>query len=131
MPESSVFLSFARDDAPFVESVASALHERGVAAWIDTGDIRAGEEFSSRLRDSLRGSKLVVVFVGNRPDSPWLNFEVGAALGESKAVLPVFLSKRGLEAAPAVITELSGIDATGLTPEQVAKEITDAVNVAA
>lgn len=127
MTERRIFLSYAHDDVPFVEAVAAALRALGVDAWFDTQSFQPGDEFSTRLLDSLRSSSLLVVFIGKSVGSPWLNFEVGAALGQSKAVLPVFLSHSGRDSAPAVIKRLPGIEAFDLTPEQVAKSITDAI----
>jgi hypothetical protein len=127
MSTARVFLSYSHDDQEFVGSVASALRSRGVDAWFDEQALQPGEDFLSHLRDSLQAARLVVVFVGRRFDSPWVNFEIGAALGQSKTVLPVFLSHHARESAPPVVTSLHGIEAFDQTPQQVAETIAKAI----
>jgi hypothetical protein len=123
MTERRIFLSYDQTDVPFVESVAASLKERGVETWFDRRDLPAGQDFSKQLRDSLQASNVVVVFVGKNSESPWLNFELGAALGQSKLVLPIFLSHHGHQTAPAAVKRFQGIEAFDLTPEQVAERI--------
>jgi TIR domain len=128
MSEQRIFLSYDHDDSPFVKAVAAALGNRGVQAQFATGEFEPGDAWSSSLRESLRSSSVLVAFVGEHADSPWFNFELGAAPAESKAVVPVFLSYRGRETAPSVLRSLHGIEAFDLSPEQVADEITYAVS---
>jgi hypothetical protein len=59
--------------------------------------------------------------------SPYVNFEIGAALGSHKKMLPVFLSKRTRRKAYALLRHLKGILAEGLTPKDIADKVAQAI----
>lgn len=130
MSDPRIFFSFSRDELPFVRSVAAALQEHGVETWLDPHDIQSGEAFSERLSASLRGSSALVVFISHAVESPWMNFEIGAALAQSKTVLPVFLSHPAREQTPPFLAAFSSIDASDLKPDQVAERIAEALQAA-
>jgi hypothetical protein len=124
MADEQIFFSFARPDDFFVRSVADGLEKRGVR--VSTADeTQPGAHVAERLQDALRASSALVVFVGESVDSPWVNFEIGAAVGESKRVLPVFLTRDPVGSAPSVLREYQGIEASDLKPDEVADRIAD------
>jgi hypothetical protein len=130
MTNPRIFLSYSREEVPFVRSVAAELRARGVdAGWME--EANPDELFSDQLGDSLRTSSLLVVFIGKTVDSPWMNFEIGAAVGSSKVVLPVFLTREAKSLAPAIVSGLESIDASDLKPDQVAEQIANVVSAAA
>lgn len=131
MADRRIFLSYTRDEVPFVRSVAAELRKRGVDAGLKASEIEPGDLFSERLSESLRSSSLLVAFIGRAVDSPWMNFEIGAAMGQSKTVLPVFLSQHARRAAPSVVQGFQGIDASNLKPEEVADQIAEVIATAA
>jgi hypothetical protein len=127
MADQHVFLSYSHDELPFVRSVASELRKRGVDAGFETRESVVGEALWERFTELLRSSSALVVFIGKTPDSPWMNFEIGAAMGQSKPVVPVFLSRHARQFAPPAVKGLQGIDASNLKPEQVAEEVADVI----
>jgi hypothetical protein len=127
MTNQRIFLSYSHDEEPFVRSVAAELARRGLDAKLNHEDIDVGESVTDRIQEALRSSSVLVAFLGPALDSPWLNFEIGAALGASKTVLPVFLTTGAREAAPPPVREFSGIDAANLKPDEVAEEIAAAL----
>jgi TIR domain len=131
MPNQRIFLSYSHDEAPFVRSVAAGLARRGLDAGLNHEEPNVGEPFVDRIQEALRSSSVLVAFFGRALDSPWLNFEIGAALGASKTVLPVFLTTSAREAAPPPVREFSGIDASNLKPDEVAEEISEYLAAAA
>jgi len=130
MANPRIFLSYTADETPFVRSVAAELLRHGIEAPLQHEELDAGHESSDRLQQALRASAILVAFLGRTTDSPWLNFEIGAALGEAKRVLPVFLNIEAREAAPRVVQGFDGIDASGLKPDEVADQIADAIAAA-
>lgn len=131
MPNQRIFLSYSHDEAPFVRSVAAELARRGLDAGLSHEETDVGEPFVDRIQEALRSSSVIVAFFGQALDSPWLNFEIGAALGASKTVLPVFLSATAREAAPPLVRAFSGIEASNLKPDEVAEEISEHLSAVA
>jgi TIR domain len=127
MAEPRIFLSYAHDESSFAQSVADALRKRG----IDDQEVERSELTSERLRESLRSSAALVVFLGRSMDSPSINFEIGAALGQAKTVLPVFLTHEARESAPPAVRDLPGIEASNLKPDDVADWIAHSLSAVA
>jgi hypothetical protein len=122
-----VFISYAFDESPFVQQVAAGLRARGIEANVDRESIRSGERWADELKAGLDSSSVVVVFVGDSVDAPWMNFEIGAAIGSSKQLVPVFLDESGPSRAPSAVSAFAGIDAHDLKPDEVAARIADVV----
>lgn len=127
MANQRIFLSYSNDDSPYVRLVAAELARRGLDARLPHEDIDVGEPVTDRVENALRSSSVLVAFLGGALDSPWLNFEIGAALGAAKTVLPVFLTAGAREAAPPAVRQFSGIDASSLKPDEVADGIATAL----
>jgi hypothetical protein len=74
---------------------------------------------------------VVIVFVSATAlRSPSINFEIGAAVGGDKKVVPVFLTEAARRDALALLSAVQGIDAHDLKPNEVAAQIADAVAAA-
>jgi TIR domain-containing protein len=123
MTEKRIFLSYAPGDGSFVRAVAGALRTEGFEPWLDE-TLGPGERYSEAVQTALRGSSVVIAFLGGLTNPPWLNFEIGAALGEDKPVLPVFLNDSARKSGPPQLRDLAGIDASDLKPAEVAESIT-------
>lgn len=125
-----VYLSYSKEEAPFVRAVAAELRHLGVEPWFDELRLQAGTHWLSTVTDALAKSDFVVFFVGESP-SPWAYFEFGVAVDkqarQGKVLVPVFLSDRALDQAPTFMRQRAGIDAHDLKPEQVAEQIAEAV----
>jgi len=85
-----VFISHSARDADWARSFAQALKERGVSVWFDEFDVRPGESVRDALEAGLRGSDVLVALLDAESASkPNLFFEIGAAIGMGKRVVPI------------------------------------------
>jgi len=86
-----VFLSYALGDADFARSLSQALSSDVEVASLETG-IPGGEKIGEILRSQMATADVMVVLLSqNALGSPWLQFELGAALGLGVRVLPVYV----------------------------------------
>lgn len=127
-----VFLSHTREEQPYVRAVAEELVRHGVDPWSFADQPAAGATVQERVEDALRSSRVVVVFLTRAAlASPSLNFEIGAAVGADKPLIPVFLSMAARRAAPRIVLQNAGIEAFDLKPEEVAEQIATALDASA
>lgn len=85
-----VFISHTARDTEWARSFAKALKEHGVSVWFGESDVRPGESVSDALESGLRNSDVFVALLdAETPAKPNLLFELGAAIGMGKKVVPI------------------------------------------
>jgi len=85
-----VFISHTARDAEWARSFAKALKERGESVWFDEFDVQPGESSREALESGLRNSDVfVAVLDAEAPAKPDLFFELGAAIGMGKRLVPI------------------------------------------
>lgn len=93
MPKPSkydVFVSYSAKDRPWASELVDALKNEGVRAWFDEENLRPGEKLSESIEEALRESRAVVfLLTPEYLNSPSASFEVGAALGANKKIIPI------------------------------------------
>jgi hypothetical protein len=86
----TVFISHTAQDAEWARSFAAALKQRGVSVWFDEFDVRPGESLRNAMESGLRNSDVLVTLLDlEAPPKPNVFFELGAAIGMGKRVVPI------------------------------------------
>ena len=103
--EQHVFVSYSREDEPFVRGLERDLAEHDVTAWLDLEGIRPAADWWTRIKLAIEGAKCFVVVVS--PD--YLTSEVCEAelayAGElNKRIVPLLRREINREGAPSAIT---------------------------
>ncbi len=119
-----IYISYSGDDLPFVRAVADELRTHGVDAWFDESHIASGDHWQHAQADALRSANVVAIFIGKKTQTPWMNFEIGAAVGGEKRVVPIYLESTQ-EGLPPLLAQFMAIDAHALKPAQVADQIAE------
>jgi hypothetical protein len=84
-----VFISYAARDTEWARSFAKALKERGVSVRFDEFDVQPDDSLEA-LEAGLRNSDVFVALLdAETPAKPNLFFELGAAIGMGKKVVPI------------------------------------------
>ena len=82
------FLSYAHADKEFVHhEIAPVLKELGLDVWVDYERIPIGGSIQDAILKGIREAHLIVAVLNRR--SIYVNFEVGAAIGQAKPTLAV------------------------------------------
>ena len=90
MPQVFVSYSHSEADSEWVRQFAQSLEQRGFSVWLDETQMHFGDRFREAIEQGLRGSDIIVSLV--TPQSitrPNLFFDLGAALGMGKRVIPI------------------------------------------
>lgn len=76
----SCFISYSTKDQGFADRLHSDLQAKGVRCWFAPEDLKIGDNFRSRIDESIRGhDKLLLVLSQDSISSPWVEKEVETA----------------------------------------------------
>jgi nucleoside 2-deoxyribosyltransferase len=129
MDKPRVFISHSTVDADWARSFAQALQQRGVTVWFDEFDVHPGESLREALESGLRGSDVFVALLDPAyPAKPALFFELGAAIGMGKKVVPIV--PKGLDPSNLPLDVRLRRYLVRDSPEHTAEELSNALLVA-
>ena len=75
-----LFISYAHEDRPFVEKLASSLRELDMSVWYDTLEVSVGDSLLDKINKGLQASDYVLVVLSkNSASSEWVRKEMNAA----------------------------------------------------
>lgn len=121
-----VFLSYATQDRPWVSEFSAALRHAGVSDWFDAHQLKPGERWQEAIEEALRESKVLVVVVSPHSfQNPWTFFELGAAVGGDKRIIPVIASDVNWNELPPLIKQFQFVREPN--PAQAARVVADAI----
>lgn len=87
-----VFISYSSHDSEYALQTRRVLEEKGITSFLVEYGIPVGESWSHAIRRAMEESKQVIVLVSrNSMESNWVQFELGAAWGMGKRVIPLLL----------------------------------------
>jgi hypothetical protein len=125
--KTTVFISHAAAESSVANALSKTLNEHGIRAW-SPDRLEINQRAARMLEQALQSASWYIVLISEDAlASPYVNFEIGAALGSHKKMLPVFLSKRARRKAHALLRHLKGILAEGLTLKDIADKVAQAI----
>ena len=81
----SSFISYAREDAVFVNRLYDSLQAKGVRSWLDSHDLPWGARMRPAVFDAIRvHDKTVIVLSAHSLASEWVEDEVNRAIAEER-----------------------------------------------
>jgi TIR domain len=124
-----VFMSHSARDADWARSFAQALKERCINVWFDEFDVQPGESLRDALESGLRTSEVLVALPdAESPAKPNLFFELGAAIGMGKRVVPIV--PKGMDPSVLPLDVRLRRYLVRDTPEQTAEELSNTLQAA-
>jgi hypothetical protein len=88
-----IFISHSTKDDPFVAELRQALELRGLAVWVDSRNLRGGDQLAPEIEQAIREACAVLVVVSQHSlNSEWVHDEVESARQVQR--------KRGVEGFP-------------------------------
>ncbi|MBI3159070.1 MAG: toll/interleukin-1 receptor domain-containing protein [Chloroflexi bacterium] len=102
-----VFISYSRKDLAFVKRLAADLEARGLAVWLDKGDIHPGAEWKQALEDAVAAcAAFILVISPDSVKSPYVQQELALAKSGQRPIIPLFYRKAALP--PAIEAQVGG-----------------------
>lgn len=121
-----VFISHSADDTTFARELARELSELGFQAteW----EPPSGPKVEEALHEAIAKASAYIVLISDHAlQSPWLHFELGAAMASRRTLVPVYLADKEHVPVPFSLSSVQGIRAVALRPEEVAEQVAKAL----
>lgn len=88
----SVFISYSHKDTAFAQQLIADLNAAGHACWIDTSEIKGGDEWIMTIAEGILNSYAFVPIVSQSAlESRWVQDEILWARQKQKRIIPVIL----------------------------------------
>src|SRR5229473_6728529 len=101
MDKGRVFISHSSSDEAWTRKFANSLQRHGLSVWFDSNAIHPGQSLTEAVERGLRDSSIIVLLVtSDTLKRPSLFFEIGAAMGMGKPLIPVVSKDVDLSALP-------------------------------
>src|ERR1039457_4252097 len=98
----SAFLSYSRDDGPFVAELEKRLQSAGWSVWRDEHSLRAGDRWPRRLGDAVTACEVfVLIWSAHAASSDFVELEWTIAVAAKRQICIVWLDGQSL---PATLT---------------------------
>ena len=101
-----IYLSYSHQDHTWVSQFVHALTDAGLCVSFDPADILPGERWQERMADALRQSNILIVILSKSSvNSPWMFFEIGAAVAGDKFIIPLLIDDTDMLEVPMPIAQ--------------------------
>jgi hypothetical protein len=121
MPD--IFISYSTEDATAAEFIYRNLMESGVSTFLAQASLQPGQQWSQQVLETLRQSDTVLLLASRRAcASPWVQQEMGYAIGAKKKLIPIIWDMRPSEL-PGWVASYQALDLSRHTAEQVRDEM--------
>lgn len=121
-----VFLSYSSEDRDWATEITTALKDSGVSTWFDAHDIVPGDRWQTRIEEALRESRVLVLIVSPKSlNRPWTFFEIGAAVADSKRIVPVLAEDVDIASLPPLLRQFQSVKER--SPREAARRVAEAV----
>lgn len=89
----SIFISYAREDSDFVQSLASRLEKEGEDVWYDK-ELLYGEKWTKKIEQKIVESKAILVVISNSSrNNNNVEDEILAAKSNKKLIIPIIVGE--------------------------------------
>ena len=104
-----LYISYSRRNTEFVTRLTDELQKHGIDFWIDTAQLKPGDNFQDRMLEGLRGADAILVVLSRASvASEWVTHEVTTfALMEERRIIPLLTEDCAI---PTLLQELQYVD---------------------
>jgi hypothetical protein len=112
-----IFISYAHQDYPLIQSISASVKDSNDLIWIDRNVIMPGDEWRGKIQKALKSSYCIIFFASTSSvKSKEVKLEIDYAIKLRKRVIPVLLEKCNL---PYEVSNLQHINLTYRNQEEV------------
>lgn len=121
-----IFLSYAMEDSVYATELINSLSQQPNLHVFTSDKISAGENWRSKIKRELSKSDFFLVLLSpTSVHSKWVQFELGAAWGLNKFIVPVVTSPDVVSRIPLELGDLQVIELKDLKEPEAITQIMD------
>jgi predicted nucleotide-binding protein len=110
-PDINIFISYASEDSGHAAKLIQGLAKQPNLHLFTSNKISAGENWQSRIKKELSKSDFFLVLLSpTSVDSKWVQFELGAAWGLNKFIIPIVTNHEVVKRIPLDLARLHVIE---------------------
>lgn len=108
----NIFVSYAREDIAHAKMVDRELTDKGYKVFLDTKEIKSGDEFPSRITYAIIECDAFIFLVSEHSlkESCWALKELQIANDQKKFVLPINISDKKIKDLPSLPPSIKGLN---------------------
>lgn len=125
----TVFLSHRSVNRELVGEVSQALRALAIGTWLDRNEVVAGDAFVDEIKRGLATMTVFALFwSASCVNAEWVAFELEEAVALLKSRgIPILVVRLDETPVPESVSHLHRIEAEGMTSEEIARTIADAI----
>lgn len=124
-----VFISYSSIDSIFADLTKMKLEGAGIQVWLDSGELKAGEEWRDAIDRGISSADVIVVILTSSScKSSYVTYEWGFALGKGKPVIPILLESSDVHPRLGVLQYLDFQDQKSFPWAKLTSEINECAN---
>ena len=92
-----IFISYASEDAVFAQLVKMTLEASNIEVWLDSGNLRMGEEWRDAIDRGIdTAGAVLVILTPHSSRSEYVTYEWAYALGKGKRIIPLLYKETNI-----------------------------------
>lgn len=104
MKQSTLFFSYSYEDKKFVMQVYKYLKSEGFKIWIDSEEMKSGDNISEKINKGLENSRHILLFISqNSINSEWTMQEIEFAIASNTSILTMIIDNTDISDLPVFI----------------------------
>lgn len=107
----TVFISYSRYDAVFVDKLSGDLRLQGVQVWIDREQIMPGQQWQREIESGLKKANILIFVISKHSlRSQWVLTERDVYAANNRKIIPILIDDIDVSELPGFISNIQWAD---------------------
>ena len=118
-----VFISHSMKNIELVNQAKAMLEQKGLNAYVAVSEPEPGQKLDEKIVNHIKSSSyFLLLYTKDAEGSPWVNSELGIAVGLNKKIIPII--EEGVRL-PSIISGIEYVKLDSINPEKCIQSVCD------